>query len=203
MKCRFHSKSIPDVFILFIRGKKSRKAKQRQLMRILPDLIAMDFLCQAAGFGCMHGYRGGVADVAPAGEVPFVGEASALTWLYWVDATGVAFEHDTFVVGFLDERETLPIGAESRVLLQKRLLGDAKKIGHAWNVFVFEAHIAGPFAAGGAALADVKVMGIKKDIAIARGAVIWMIAHGLTHLPVVGIDFCQECAPFSPWATIF
>ena len=45
-----------------------------------------------------------MTDVAPAGEVPFVWEARAVAGLYGVDAAGVAFEHDAFVVGFLDER---------------------------------------------------------------------------------------------------
>ena len=58
---------------------------------------------------------GGLADFAPTGEVPGVGEAAALLRFDGLDAAVLAFEEDTGSVGLIDEGEATAVGAEAGV----------------------------------------------------------------------------------------
>ena len=58
---------------------------------------------------------GGLADFAPTGEVPGVGEAAALLRFDGLDAAVLALEEDTGSVGLIDEGEAAAVGAEAGV----------------------------------------------------------------------------------------
>ena len=121
--------------------------------------------------------RDGFADLAPAGEVPFVGEAGALFRFDGVDEAGVSLEHDALVVFLFHEREALAVGAEAGVAGDEGVLGHFEKSGDTRDFIVLEPDIAWPFAAGGAALADVADAGLEHGAAVARAAVVFSVDH--------------------------
>ena len=66
---------------------------------------------------------GGQADVAPAGEVPGVGEVPALLGFHRLDPTILPMQKDAGSVRLIDEGESAPVGAEAGVALDEIILG--------------------------------------------------------------------------------
>ena len=76
--------------------------------------------------------RHGLADFAPAGKVPGIGEAGALDGFDGLHGAVAAFEKDALVVGgavgggaFVEQRETVARGAQAGVTLDESVLAQA------------------------------------------------------------------------------
>lgn len=94
-----------------------------------------------------------------------------------MDAAGVAIEHDAFVIGFFNQRESLPIGAETSELIEKFLLAELQVGRDGGNFIIFKSDITGPFAASSTTLTDVVGFLIEGNIAVSRAAMRRKFAH--------------------------
>ena len=70
------------------------------------------------------------ADVAPTGEVPGVGEVTALLWFDRLDSAVLTVEKDAGAVGLVDEGKAATIGAEPGVALNKIIFAKTKMAGN-------------------------------------------------------------------------
>ena len=104
----------------------------------------------------------GFADLAPAGEIPFVRKVAALGGFYGVDGAVDPVEEDAFAVGFLGEGEAGAVFPEGGEAVDE-IVGVKCKKGCDFGDFVFFEHdFSGPAAAVCASLADVVgVQGIR------------------------------------------
>jgi hypothetical protein len=71
---------------------------------------APDRIVQWGGGLLLHFDR--LADVAPAGEIPFVGKSGALDWFDWLDSAVAALQENAGTVGLIGEGESVSAGAE-------------------------------------------------------------------------------------------
>ena len=98
---------------------------------------------------------GGHADIAPAGEVPGVGEVAALLGFRRLDPAVLPVEKDAGPVRLIDQGKTATIGAEAGVALDEIILGQPKVVGDGRDLGLGDFDVAWPAAAVGAALAKV------------------------------------------------
>jgi len=75
--------------------------------------------------------------------------------LHGVDAAPASFQHDAFVIPFFDERKSHPIGPQAGEAGNELVLRHSKKFCDRSDLLFFDPHIARPFTAGCASLADV------------------------------------------------
>ena len=120
---------------------------------ILPPLPLRPILC------CRNLNR--FAELAPAGEIPFVGKSTALEGLHGLDAAVAAFEEDAGAIGLVGEGEPIAAGPESGEFLDELDFRHFEKMGDCADVGVREFHKPRPAAAVGAALAGVAGRGGK------------------------------------------
>jgi hypothetical protein len=117
----------------------------------------------AVVFGLAHVAGEGAAGFFEAGEIPEVGEITALLRFDGLDGTVLAFEKDAGAAGLFHEREAVAIFAQAGVTLDEIVFGQAEVPGHAGDLFVRKPDLARPAAAGGATLAFVEDgHGVKK-----------------------------------------
>ncbi len=84
-------------------------------MKFLACPVEGDFL---GGWGVLWDFDG-IAEIAPAWEVPLVGKSSALEWLGWLDAAVASIEEDAGAVGLVSEGEAVAARAEASELLDE------------------------------------------------------------------------------------
>ena len=101
------------------------------------------------------------ADLAPAGEIPFVGKSTALEGLHGLDAAVAPFEEDARAIGLVGEGESIAAGPEAGEFLDELDFRHFEKIGDRADVGVREFHKPRPAAAVRAALAGVAGRGGK------------------------------------------
>ncbi len=95
------------------------------------------------------------ADVAPAGEVPGVGEVAALLGFHRLDPAVLPVEKDAGAVRLVDEGKATAVGAESGVALDEVILPQPQVAGDEGDLLLRDFHVARPAAAVGTALAKV------------------------------------------------
>ena len=95
------------------------------------------------------------ADVAPAREVPGVGEVAALLGFHGLDPAVLPVQKDAGPVRLIDEGESATVGAEAGVALDEIILGQPKVAGNGRDLGLGDFHVAWPAAAVGAAFAEV------------------------------------------------
>ena len=98
---------------------------------------------------------GGLADIAPAWEVPGVGKATALVGFDGLDLAILTVEEDTGAVGLIDEGEAAAVGAEAGIFLDEEVLFHFEERGDGADFGIADFDIARPAAAVGAAFAEV------------------------------------------------
>ena len=110
---------------------------------------------------------GGLADIAPAREVPGVGKATALVGFDGLDLAILTFEEDAGAIGLIDEGEATSVGAEAGVFFDEEVLFHFEERGDGADFGIADFDIARPAAAVGASFA--KVFGGFFQIKILRG----------------------------------
>ena len=98
----------------------------------------------------------GVADLFKAGEVPQVGELAALEGLDWLYSAIVSVEENAFPIRLIFQGEAAAIAGEPGEALNELMLRKSFELRNARDFRIREAHLPGPPAAGGAALAFVE-----------------------------------------------
>lgn len=91
--------------------------------------------------------------MAPAGEVPFIGEIAALGGFGVVDGAIDAVEEFAGAIGFFCEGETGAVLAEAGVVFDEFGFGEVEEAGDCLDIVRGEDDFTGPAAAVGAALA--------------------------------------------------
>ena len=75
-----------------------------------------------------------LADLAPAGEIPFVGKSGALDWFDWLDSAVAALEENAGAVGLVGERESVSAGSESGEFLDEVDFRETEEVGYGADV---------------------------------------------------------------------
>ena len=101
-----------------------------------------------------------MADFLPAGEVPLVGETSALLRFDGVDSAGISIEHAAFVVVFFDQGKPGSVHPQAGILVDKCLCIHAEKSRYFLDFILADSHVTRPFAAGGASLTLIPDIGL-------------------------------------------
>ena len=70
------------------------------------------------------------ADLAPAGEIPFVGKSGALDWFDWLDSAVAALQENAGTVGLVGEGESVSAGAESGEFLDEVDFRETEEVGY-------------------------------------------------------------------------
>lgn len=110
---------------------------------------------------------GGLADIAPAREVPGVGKATALVGFDGLDLAILTLEKDAGAVGLIDKGEATAVGAEAGIFFDEEVLFHFKERGDGTDFGIVDFDIARPATAVGAAFA--KVFGGFFQIKMFRG----------------------------------
>jgi len=108
---------------------------------------------------------GGHADVAPAGEVPGVGEVAALLGFDRLDPAVLTVQKDAGAVRLIDQGQAAAVGTQTGVLLNEIGLLQSEVTRNGGDLFFGHLHVARPTAAVGAALAEV-LGGLLQEIKI-------------------------------------
>lgn len=98
---------------------------------------------------------GGLADLAPAREVPSIGKTAALLGFDGLDTAVLALEEDAGSVGLIDEGQTSSVGAEAGVGSNELGFFHFQEGSDGRDLFFGDFDVAGPAAAVGAALAKI------------------------------------------------
>lgn len=98
-------------------------------------------------------YLHSLANIPPAGEVPFVGKSAALLGFHGLDCTVASIEEGAFTVGFVEQGETTTAGLQAGMFIDKFLFTESEKGRDLSDVVVGELYLARPLAAICAALA--------------------------------------------------
>ena len=98
---------------------------------------------------------GGLADIAPAREVPGVGKAAALVGFDGLDLAILTLEKDAGAVRLIDEGEATAIGAESGIFFDEEVLLHLKERGDGGDLFFRDLYVPWPATAVGASFAEV------------------------------------------------
>ncbi len=98
---------------------------------------------------------GGLADIAPAREVPGVGKATALVGFDGLDLAILTVEEDAGAVGLVDEGEATAVGAEAGIFFDEEVLLHFKERGDGADLGIADFDIARPATAVGASFAEV------------------------------------------------
>jgi len=107
-------------------------------------------------FCTAHDPRDGLALLFEAGEVPEIREIAALPRLDRLDRAIDPFQEDAFAIGFLREREPLPVLPQTRELRNERALTHALERRHPADFGIGNSHLTWPPATSRAPLAFVK-----------------------------------------------
>ena len=75
-----------------------------------------------------------LADLTPAGKIPFVGKSGALDWFDWLDSAVAALEENAGAVGLVGEGESVSAGAESREFLYEVDFRETEEVGYGADV---------------------------------------------------------------------
>ena len=97
----------------------------------------------------------GHADVAPAGEVPGVGEVAALLGFDRLDPAVLPVQKDAGTVRLIDQGKAAPVGTQAGVLLDKNIFLQPEVTGDGGDLFFGNLHVPRPAAAVGTAFAKV------------------------------------------------
>ena len=112
-----------------------------------------------------------LAQLPPSIEVPLVRESGALSGFHRVNAAAAVLQHDAFVVLLLDQRKAVAVRPQAGEAGDELFLRHPQMGGDRPDLVVLDPHVARPLAAGGAALADLKDVGIQQHFPVAGAAV--------------------------------
>jgi len=110
---------------------------------------------------------GGLADIAPAREVPGVGKATALVGFDGLNLAILTVEKDAGAIGLIDEGKATAVGTEAGIFFDEEVLLHLKERGDGGDLFFRDLYVPWPAAAVGASFA--KVFGGFFQIKILRG----------------------------------
>lgn len=94
-----------------------------------------------------------MAQVLPAGEIPIIGKAPALTGFDFLELAVASVEPHACPVRMFQQRQSGAAPVEARVLLDEVIFRHVQVLGEGWDLLCGKGDIAGPSTAGGASLA--------------------------------------------------
>lgn len=98
---------------------------------------------------------GGLADIAPAREVPGVGKATALVGFDGLNLAILTVEKDAGAIGLIDEGKATAVGTEAGIFFDEEVLLHLKERGDGADFGIADFNIARPATAVGATFAEV------------------------------------------------
>lgn len=101
------------------------------------------------------GHLDRLADLAPSGEIPPIGEILALLGFHRLDRTVVPFEEKTGAIFLVDQGEAASVGTQPGVVLDKMILFHSEMLRDSADLFGSHPDKSRPAAAGGTALAEI------------------------------------------------